>query len=163
MLLLICTCFHISDCFRSAKIGILGLVMNGVFLRAWYSKLDHYVGSAMRDVRTVATKCFLDQLILAPFSIATYFSYSEFLQHGLSSRCIDEFKFKCSKDFLSTWEADCFVWPLANAICYGFVQLPYRVPFICTVQLGWQIYMASVAGTPIVCTTKLDNSMSKFL
>jgi hypothetical protein len=131
------------------KIGFLGLVMNGVFLKAWYSKLDRFVGSAMKDVKTVSKKVILDQLILAPFAIASYFSYAELLQYGISRKAFDEIKIKCKNDFQSTWKADCFVWPLANIICYGFVQLQYRVPFVCFVQLGWQTYMASITRIPI--------------
>lgn len=123
---------------------MLGLVMNGVLLRVWYSKLDQYVGSAMKDVKNVVIKCTLDQLLLAPISIASYFAYSRVIQYGVSWETIDELKYTCQCNFLSTWIADCYVWPLANIICYGFIQLQHRVPFICVVQLGWQTYMASV-------------------
>ena len=119
--------------------------MNGVFLRVWYSKLDHFVGSAMRDMKTVSIKCALDQLILAPFSIISYFSYSALLEHGTSQRFLHETQRKFYSDLIPTWIADCTVWPAANFICYGFVQLPYRVPFICVVQLGWQTYMANAS------------------
>lgn len=125
--------------------------MNGVFLRYWYSKLDRIVGSAM-DARAVVTKIILDQLLLAPFAIGTYFSYSTILQQRkLSMQTFQGVKLKCSKDFKQAWIADCSVWPIANIACYGFVQLQYRVPFICLVQLGWQIYLANITLLPLSC------------
>lgn len=119
--------------------------MNGVFLRLWYRKLDQYVGSAMKDFRVVAVKCVLDQLLLAPFSIVTYFSYSEIVKSGGLVKAVDNIRRKCELDFSRAWLMDCQVWPLANIICYGFVPLHFRVPFICAVQFGWQTYMANVS------------------
>ena len=130
---------------RSLQIGVLGAFMNSVALRIWYKKLDQHLGSSMADLKIVFAKCVLDQIVYAPFAIISYFTFSEFITLGFCRETFSIAKAKCSSDLFKTWVADCTVWPSANWICFRYVFVQYRPIFTNFVQLGWQIYLSSVA------------------
>jgi hypothetical protein len=130
--------------------------MNGAVLRVWYKNLDKYVGSSMTDLKGVIIKCALDQIVYAPAAIASFFAYSEIIDLGFSRDTATVIEQKCKSDVFRTWLVDCSVWPPANYICFRYISLAYRPAFVCVIQLGWQIYLSSVAA--IIPSTSLNHA-----
>ena len=108
----------------------------------------------MTDLKVVLIKCALDQIVYAPAAIASFFAYSEIIDSGFSHYSATVIGEKCKSDVFRTWLVDCSVWPLANYVCFRYIYLPYRPAFVCVIQLGWQIYLSSVAA--IIPSTSLN-------
>ncbi len=132
--------------------------MNGVALRLWYRALDQHLGSSMTDLKMVFAKCILDQIAYAPFAIISYFTYSELITVGFRPETSSIIKAKCLSDLFETWITDCTVWPAANWICFRYVLVQYRPIFTNFVQLGWQIYLSSVATKPMISRNSESNA-----
>lgn len=119
--------------------------MNAGVLRFWYGLLDRTFSASMNDLRVVFAKCAADQIAMAPFSICTYFGYTQLLTHGFNFDSGPKIAAKIGADLVPTWKMDCLVWPPANFVCYRLVPVGYRPMFVGFVQLGWQLYIARVA------------------
>lgn len=130
------------DLWRASQVGLLGLVMNGIFLHYWYNTLDRVVGSSMTSKIGVAIKVAADQLIYAPFSIGTFFYFTSFRNSGDIAQSNEEFVIKMEKKFVPTFLADCVLWPTANFVNFRYVSLPFRPSFTAIVQLLWQSYLS---------------------
>jgi hypothetical protein len=57
----------------------------------------------------------------------------------------EEFVFKMDKFLLSTWLADCMVWPAVSFVNFRFVPLNFRPTFVGFVQVFWQSYVSYVS------------------
>jgi protein Mpv17 len=148
------------DLKRSLKLGLLGFVMNGVFLHSWFTYLDKVVGTCMKTKATVLYKVLADQVVYAPFAIIAYFSYatatkSSSVEPSVVTKQATEvspskmsFVDKLHNDFWPTFTADCTIWPLANVVNFRYVPLLYRATFTSVVSLLWQTYMSAVAYFP---------------
>mmetsp|Transcript_35043 Transcript_35043/g.60330 ORF Transcript_35043/g.60330 Transcript_35043/m.60330 type:complete len:224 (-) Transcript_35043:192-863(-) len=134
------------DLVRAAQVGLLGIVMNGFFIHHWYHGLDKVVGSSMTSKVVVGMKVAADQLIYAPFSIASFFYFTSFRKTGDITEANKEFMPKMESLFVQTFAADCALWPLANFVNFRFVTLTYRPTFTAVVQLMWQTYMSATSS-----------------
>jgi len=144
------------DLKRSFKLGVLGFVMNGVFLYKWFDYLDKVVGTCMKTKANVFYKVLADQVVYAPFAILAYFGYATATKKLGESSCESSssqeetrsdhsFMDKLHNDFWPTFAADCTIWPLANVVNFRYVPLLYRATFTSVVSLIWQTYMSVVA------------------
>lgn len=134
---------------RSLCTGALGVVMNGMCLHVWYRIIDRVFGSTMKSKKTVILKCIADQVVYAPFSIALFLTFASVKQGGTIADIAQRTEDKMTQSFLSTWIADCTLWPFANFISFSFVPLNYRPTFVGITQLLWQSYMSTVANSSI--------------
>ncbi|CAN0046810.1 unnamed protein product [Pylaiella littoralis] len=130
---------------RSAKVGLLGILLNGFALGAWYRVLDRYIGSDRTRIQQILKKCVVDQFVYAPFSITSFVSYAAVLNGGGPAQIVGEAKSNLNETFLSTWIMDWKVWPAANLIMFRFIPSSYRPSFASMVQVAWQAYMSSVS------------------
>jgi protein Mpv17 len=160
---------------RAVAIGGLGVVLNGFVMVKWFAVLDRYVGASMTSPRVLLTKTVLDQIIYAPFSITTFFAYTTFIFQGntntntnsnsnSNSNPVDEvslvkspnlvsvktewltrFKAKMQDKFITTFEADCAVWPLINVLQFRCVPLHLRPTVNGISSLLWQAYLSHQA------------------
>lgn len=149
------------DYWRSAHVGMLGLVMNGVFLYHWYNVLDKVVGSSMTSKVGVAIKVAADQFIYAPFAIMTFFYFTSVRETSNVAMANQDFKNKVHDNFLTTFLADCTLWPLSNFVNFRYVNLAYRPSFTAVIQLLWQTYLSVTSHTKVLdanTTTKKVNS-----
>ena len=135
------------DYFRPIEIGTLGLVMNGVFLTQWYNLLERVIGTSMHCKRAVLLKVLADQIIYAPFSIISFFSFTAFVSNDEVNEMFEQFTSKMQERFSTTFLADCSLWPLANFVSFRLVPLVYRPTFTAIVQLAWQTYLSFVSST----------------
>ncbi|CAM9471059.1 unnamed protein product, partial [Scytosiphon promiscuus] len=133
------------DFSRSAKVGLLGILLNGFALGAWYRVLDRYIGSDRTRIQQVLKKCVVDQMVYAPFSITSFVGYAAVLNGGGPSKVLGDTKRNLEETFWSTWLMDWKVWPAANLVMFRFIPSSYRPSFASVVQVAWQAYMSSVS------------------
>lgn len=134
----------VLDLKRSMKVGLLGFVMNGVFLTRWFDYLDRVVGTCMHTKANVICKVVADQLVYAPLAIMAYFSYATATLAD-KSNADSSFLSKMVDDFWPTFAADCTIWPIANVVNFRYILLMYRASFTSFVALIWQTYLSVVA------------------
>lgn len=134
------------DVLRSAQIGLLGLAMNGVCLHYWYALLDKVLGGSMKSKSTVILKMIVDQIVYAPFAITSFFSFATARNATSYADFIEKMRFRLESSFLTTYIADCNVWPLANFVNFRYVSLPFRPTFTAVTQLLWQTYMSVIVS-----------------
>lgn len=130
------------DFYRAAQLGLLGVVMNGVFLYTWYTSLDRIIGSSRKSKLGVAAKVAADQFIYAPFAITTFFYFMSIRKHRDVALANGDFAEKMQSKFFTTYMADCMLWPCSNFVNFRFVPLPYRPSFTAIIQFIWQTYLS---------------------
>ena len=123
--------------------------MNGFVLHGWYRFLDRFFSSNMRNLKVVVAKCAADQIVYAPFSIIVYFGFVSFQQFKDTKHSIANFTLKMKNSFITTWIADCAVWPIANLMNFSIIPLNYRPSFVGIVQLFWLTYLSWVANNDV--------------
>lgn len=151
------------DLVRAAQVGALGFVMNGFFIHHWYNSLDRVVGPSMTSKVVVGLKVAADQLIYAPFSIATFFYFTSFRESRDVAEANREFMPKMEQSFTQTFLADCALWPLANFVNFRFVTLTHRPAFTAIVQLLWQTYMSATSSNTSVEVREICPDIGKNL
>lgn len=124
------------------QVGMLGFVMNGIFLYHWYHILDKVVGSSMTSKIGVIIKVAADQFIYAPFAIASFFYFTSVRELRDIDSANREFKSKLKQSFLTTFLADCTLWPTSNFVNFRYINLAYRPSFTAGIQLLWQTYLS---------------------
>lgn len=127
---------------QSMQVGMLGFVANGLFLPNWYRLLDRVFGSSMTSKTGVLCKVLADQMVYAPFTIISYFSFHCCIRNDSLQAAGQALQVKLQHSLLTTWLADWAVWPAANAINFRFIPLVLRPVWTAFVQLLWQTYLA---------------------
>ncbi len=134
---------------RSLQLGALGMFMNGLCLHRWYVILDKLVGVVKVKASSAAIlKVFADQIVYAPFAILTFFGYASICKQTTtpgSTSAWQTFSAKVENHFLTTFVADCSLWPMANFVNFRFIPLVYRASVTAFTQLVWQTYLSVVA------------------
>mmetsp|Transcript_26203 Transcript_26203/g.38819 ORF Transcript_26203/g.38819 Transcript_26203/m.38819 type:complete len:231 (-) Transcript_26203:312-1004(-) len=146
------------DVMRAVRTGTVGVLMNGFMLHFWYRSLDRIFGSAMKNVKMVVFKCFVDQLVYAPFSIGVFFTYASINRGGSIGDIYDTMTKKSNESFLETWAADCMIWPWVNFLNFRFVPIYMRPTFIGMAQVMWQTYLSTVGHKE--CAIDIDGIIS---
>lgn len=130
---------------RVLRTASLGFVMNGLVLFNWYKLLDSKIGVSMKNRNTVMAKMFADQVVYAPFSIMVFFTTSSIHPDGSLAQWFDDVSLKMKDAFVSTYLADCALWPLVNFFNFRFIPLHLRPTFVGIAQLLWQTYLSFIA------------------
>lgn len=133
---------------RSAKVGLLGIALNGVALGAWYKVLDKYLGSSRTNMKSVLSKILADQMCYAPFTITSFVTYAAVLNGGGVKKTWEEARHNMSETFVSTWLMDWKIWPAANLVMFRFIPSSYRPSCASLVCVAWQTYLSSVSFDP---------------
>ena len=77
------------DWARAAKVGLLGIALNGFALHGWYRILDRTFGSRLDSWRVVLLKVLADQAFYAPFACGSFLVWASALQvTGLGILCL---------------------------------------------------------------------------
>lgn len=139
---------------RAVAIGGLGIVLNGFLMVKWFGVLDKYVGASMTSPRVLVTKTVLDQVVYAPFSISAFFAYTSLILHEKEYRdhkhpqttgWTTRFREKMQDKFVTTFEADCAVWPMINLVQFRLVPLHLRPTVNGISALLWQGFLSHQA------------------
>ena len=100
-----------------------------------YSILSKVFGSGVAT-ETVLIKCLFDQVFFATQQDGLFLALCAYNNSEKLPQAIEEVK----KNFLTTWIADCSVWPLVNF--FGFAFVPYKIQpaYMAVVQFFWYGY-----------------------
>jgi hypothetical protein len=126
---------------RTACIGALGSLENGVVMVTWYRTLSRVFGEGV-STRTVLIKCLFDQLFFASQQDGLFLGICAYIDSSKLPSAIEEVK----KSFLSVWLLDCALWPMVNFIGFSIVPYSIQPTYVAFVQFFWQIYVSSKAA-----------------
>jgi protein Mpv17 len=131
------------------KTGLLGIVVNGLLLRKWYTFLDRVFSPSMTDYRVIAKKILADQLVMPPAYLAIFFTYTTAVDKSTTwEEKKKELRLKFQNCFIPAYVTDCLIWPFANVTTFRYVPLSYRPAYIGVAELLWQTYLSHIQVAP---------------
>ncbi|XP_033111665.1 mpv17-like protein 2 isoform X1 [Anneissia japonica] len=128
---------HSYDWKRTGRMAAIGFML-GPINHYWYLYLDRFLPGT--SGRMVLKKILLDQIVAAPFFNASFIIGIGVLEGKPLSENIENFKCK----FPTLYLIDCFVWPVTQSINFLYVPSRYRVLYVNTVVVFWDIFMSYV-------------------
>jgi hypothetical protein len=90
----------------------------------------------------VLKKCICDQLFFATQQDGLFLGLCAFNDSNKLPQAIDEVK----RTFLTTWIADCSIWPVVNFFGFAFVPSKLQPTYMASIQFFWQVYLSSMAA-----------------
>jgi len=120
---------------RSERMLIVGTVQ-GPPNHWWYCWLDRVLPG--KSMSTVCKKIVADQLIASPLGSGSFFLGVGLLEGRTVPQCWDEYKSKFAMVYLMDW----LVWPPSQLINFLFVPNVYRVLYVSTVTVAWNVFMS---------------------
>jgi len=91
---------------------------------------------------TVWKKLAIDQLVIAPASLAFFMSAAVY-GHSWS---FDEVQVKLKVDYFSMLQANYMVWPLANYFNFKYIPSTYRILYVASLGVIWNAYLSYVTN-----------------
>lgn len=125
------------DWHRTGRMMIVGFG-TGLPQHWWYSWLDRVLPGI--SIQNVAKKVLLDQVICAPLICFAFFMGSSLLEQHSLQQSWNEFQAK----FLIVYKTDCAVWPPLMLINFLYVPPPYRVLYVNSATVAWNIFLSNV-------------------
>jgi len=102
----------------------------------WYWWLDRYLPG--RKITTIGKKILADQLIASPLGSGSFFLGLGLLEGKTLLQSWEEF----SNKFIMVYLMDWAVWPPAQLINFLLIPSAYRVLYVNTVTLAWNVFMS---------------------
>lgn len=106
----------------------------------WFRSLEAIIPQSQNQVLRTFKAMLVDQLLFCPIFTGVYFAYNGYLEGG----CVDAVKYKFRFAYIPTLIANYKLWPAVQLINFYLVPLPYRVPFVNIVALGWNVYISTI-------------------
>lgn len=106
-----------------------------------YNFLARRLGSGL-NTELVVTKCFLDQIVFSTQSNVIFLGLCSVNSTEKLPQAVNELK----RTFLTTWIADCALWPVVNFFGFAFVPMRFQPFYMVSVQFIWQVYASAVAS-----------------
>jgi len=131
--------YDVSRLLRQASFGLL---IVGPMCHQWMKVLDIMV-MASTPIRSAVMKTAVDQVTMAPFSTAVFFTYMALAEGKSHQQCRQTVATKTWPTLLINWQ----IWPAAVLFNMYFVPLPLRVLFLNTVGLGYSVVLSSIANS----------------
>ncbi|XP_029003980.3 mpv17-like protein 2 [Betta splendens] len=114
----------------------------GPLMHYWYLWLDRVcVG---KTLSTVGKKIVADQLIGSPLIGVWYFLSMDLMEGQTFAEAWEDFKNK----FWEIYRMNLYIWPPAQIINFCFITPKFRVLYIYSVSLGWDIYLSYIKHRP---------------
>ncbi|GJQ13026.1 hypothetical protein GpartN1_g4817.t1 [Galdieria partita] len=135
------------DVGRTMRFTSFGLLIFGPCAHYWYQLLDRLFPKA--TTRSLISKVLADQTLFTPLAIVGVFSYVSLLEGR-------PFVSKVKQDFWTTLKANWALWLPAQTINFRFTPPEYRVLFVNSVALIWNVYLASASASPVTKSTQQD-------
>lgn len=104
----------------------------------WFRTLEVIIPSKHPKLMRTFETMLVDQLIFCPLFTAVFFIYNGYLEGG----CLEAIKHKFKFAYIPTLIANYKVWPLVQMVNFYLIPLPYRVPFVNIIALGWNAYVS---------------------
>ncbi|KAK9888519.1 hypothetical protein WA026_000770 [Henosepilachna vigintioctopunctata] len=121
---------------RNKNFILLGALFVGPGTRTWYVILDKYIKGERTE--RVLKKVICDQLIFAPFFLATFLMLLETLEKG----SIAEARRATRLYYFDLLKANYTIWPLVQLCNFYFVPLNYQTLFVQSVALAWNTFLS---------------------
>lgn len=125
---------------RFLTLSFFGFAYHGPSGHFFYNWLDKKIPGT--EAKTVAMKVLIDQTLWCPIFMTVFFTYLG-LVNGDSFGAIGN---KIKSDLLSACQGSWKVWPIVHAINFRFIATKYRLVYINTVQVAFNIFL-SIIGT----------------
>ena len=106
-----------------------------------YNFLSRRLGNSS-STEMVVTKCFLDQMVFSTQSNLIFLGICAANDTKKLPLAVNEVR----RTFLTTWIADCGIWPVVNFFGFAFVPMKFQPFYMVSVQFLWQIYASALAG-----------------
>jgi protein Mpv17 len=121
---------------RLATLSSFGFIYHGPAGHYFYNWLDDIIpGTAAVHV---FSKVAIDQLFWCPIFMSVFFTYLG-LVNGDSFTTIGN---KIKSDLLNACQGSWKVWPMAHFINFKFVSKKWRIPYINSVQIAFNIFLS---------------------
>lgn len=132
------------DPFRSLRLSLYGLLLDGPVGHWWYEVLDARVcPGAPQSTQAVLLKTAADQLLWAPAMTCVFFAFLKTLE-GHPEAIVATIQAK----LWITIAANYVLWPLAHFVSFKLVPLKYRILFNNVVSIAWTCYLSFTCGGP---------------
>ncbi|KIS69040.1 uncharacterized protein UMAG_03019 [Mycosarcoma maydis] len=87
------------------------------------------------SLRALANRLVMDQVLFAPFGLALFTGAMGYMERGSIDGVKDKFGEMYIPALLANWQ----VWPLVQLVNFRYMPLKYRVPFVSTVGILWNV------------------------
>jgi len=121
---------------RLATLSAFGFLYHGPSGHYFYNWLDSRIAGT--DAKSVFTKVAIDQILWCPIFMTVFFTYLG-LVNGDSLNTIGN---KIKNDLLTACQGSWKVWPVVHAINFKFVSNKYRLLYINTVQVAFNMFLS---------------------
>ncbi|RDD40226.1 Mpv17-like protein 2 [Trichoplax sp. H2] len=134
---------------RTGRMATVGLLV-GLPTHYFYTFLDQkLVGTA---ATTIGKKVVLDEALMAPISISTFY-----LGMGmLEGQNWDDSKDEWQRKFWPTYKVDVIVWPIGQAINFKFIPGTWRVLYVNVLTLFYDIFLSYMKHKVVFTNNILD-------
>jgi protein Mpv17 len=124
---------------RTVRLVLFGVIMDGPVGHVWYTTLDEHVwANKPKSNRAVLTKMLLDQLVWAPFFSCVFFAFIGTLE-GRPDKILSSIQRKLVPMLLTNYA----VWPIAHIINFKYIPSSQRILYINCCQILWSAYMSN--------------------
>jgi len=124
------------DYMRTARMTGIGVALMGIGGGKWYAIIDKKLPGT--DLRTIAKKVTLDQLLFAPAFYLSFYVGMSVLEGNTMQHTYEHVR----KKFLPTYAVDLVFWPAAQAVNFRYVSPPNRVLYISTLCIFWNAMLS---------------------
>jgi len=125
------------DLTRAAKMGALGILLNGAGLHTWYKFVERVFPG--KSSTSIVNKILLEQLLWAPPVLTTTLAYVSLVaKNETAGHAAGNVSDKFSTAYVADWK----VWPATNVITYYLIPINFRPLFVGGVQCFFQAYMS---------------------
>lgn len=136
---------------RTARTAAFGGLIAGPMGHMWFTFLERVVlPSAPRSLPAVGVKMALDQLLMAPFGCAVYFTCMDIMM-GHPNHVSTTLRTKFRKTLMASYK----MWPAANVVNFALVPPQYRVLYTNLLSVVWTCILSktSAAGEVVPAFT----------
>lgn len=125
--------------FRTLRMTLFGILMDGPVGHLWYTTLDKNVfPEAPKSNKAVVSKMLLDQLAWAPVFSCVFFGFMCCLEGRPQYTIIS-----IQKKLIPVLLANYAVWPIAHLINFKFIPSSQRILYINACQVLWSSYLSA--------------------
>jgi len=125
---------------RLITLSAFGFLYHGPSGHYFYNWLDSKIEGT--DAKSVFTKVAIDQLFWCPIFMTVFFTYLG-LVNGDSFATISD---KIRADLLTACKGSWKVWPIVHAINFKFISTKYRLLYINTVQVAFNMFLSLIGS-----------------
>jgi len=125
---------------RLATLSAFGMLWHGPTGHYFYNWLDGKIPGT--DAKSVFTKVAIDQILWCPVFMTVFFTYLG-LVNGDSFATIGD---KIKKDLFAAVQGSWKVWPLVHSVNFRFIKPKYRIPYINSFQIGFNMFLSIIGN-----------------